>query len=529
MSNKPIQSSYYGVPVYFRVEHRKDGNVIVFSFRSVLDGKLVTEYEHPPRRIPALEALLADSEDPAVTPEILDGLSILEQLPGKTMEELFQCFLSTTGSPGVRNLGVNRRKMMQDLTLGALLAADKEFLLYGETGGGKGRTKEKKQSSIDDDARAIRLLCQREGGTRWRDVTPDHCAAWLQKETGHMRTSCSRIMRKLLLPHLEMRAIKSLLGWESYDPVGAKRPVPNYKSQILGNLLPTMLTYGHCRRLLQGIMGESGPERVTGIDMALLLNLVLGLSEEALCALDLDDFCYLNDFASRMTVNISKWFERHGGRTNYRLCPILDIYERRKLPLPHLAEQCFQVMRKRRKDTGSLPLVPSRANSRRRMAPDDLKKEFNKRLRTLGLNYNVGSERIKTPDLRKLLSATAERELRKSGCEEEELRFIFGKQPLIVSAKSYADFMNEAELNKLGALMDRWLNRVVPMCQSGTVLPRFSGKGATAQWSAGAPESRTQVSIRIPFGPKDPEEIPEEGITLEVSALHGFSGSITFQ
>ena len=520
------QSLYCGVPVYFRIERRKEGNVVILSFRRNQDGKFITEYEHPPRRIPELEILLAQPGTLPDARESPDKPSLLEQLPEKTMEDFFRRFLSTDGSPEVRALGVNRRKTMQDLTLGALLAADKEYLLHEKPDCRTGRTKARAQSSIEDDLRTIQVLRQQEGTTRWRDVTPEHCSHWLKTKSKHMRSSCKRVMRNLLLPLFEMGAIDSLLGWEDFDPEGVDRPILNYANLVRQNLLPTMLSYGQCRQLLQGIVTPDGPGRVTGVDMALLLNLTLGIPEEELCALNLNDFSTLNDFKDRLTVDISKRYDGQAGQSNHRLRPLQDRYQRRKLPLSCLAGQCFRDLRSRRKKADASPLVPSKTNARQHMKPSDLKKEFDKRLSTLKLPSGLGDVNLKSPEHRRLMAATAERELRKSGCEDEELRYLQGKPPLTVSAKSYADFLNEAELNKLGALQDRWLNKVVPVCQRANTALRLSKRGATTQWSASTPECSTQVTIHIPFEPKDLESIPDEGLTLEVSALHGFSGAI---
>lgn len=519
MSQKPKNSTYYGVPLYFRTEQRKKRTVFVLSYRTVQSGKLRIEYEHPPRRIPELEELLARSEaisDNSGSTE----LTVLEQIPDRVMEDFFGKFLDTNGPPEKRARGITRRDTLPDLTLGALLAADRDLILQGDGGS-------RKQSTIDDDLRTIQILRQNAGSMYWREVTPGSCTKWLARLPLHRRISCRKIMRRLLLHYLEMELIDSLLGWESYDPVGAGRPPENYTSELKNNILQTMLTYGQCAQLTGGISDSAQANQISGVDMAFLLRMTLGLSYEELCGLNLEDFRYLNDYRDRLTVNIARRYEKAESRRSYHLTGIQDVHRRRKLPLPHLCRDCFKIMRKNRSSDNTRPLIQTKG-SRRRMTPEELKREFAERLKPMESFLRIGSKVYK-PDLHKFLSNTAERELRKSGCEEEELRFIFGKPPKIVSAKYYADYMNEAELNKLGALMDHWLNQVISQPRGETTASRLEKKSGSVQWSVGRADALTQASISISLDSLDPGAIPEDGILLQLSSLRGFSGSVTYQ
>ena len=98
-----------------------------------------------------------------------------------------------------------------------------------------------------------------------------------------------------------------------------------------------------------------------------------------------------------------------------------------------------------------------------------------------------------------------------------------------MSAKYYADYMNEAELNKLGALMDHWLNQVISQPCGETTASRLEKKSGSVQWSVGRADALTQASISISLDSLDPGAIPEDGILLQLSSLRGFSGSVTYQ
>lgn len=513
--------TYYGFPVYFRVEHRADGDVFIFSYRCELAGQLRLDYEHPPRRIPELEKLLREAEKTDIWIDG-EGKTILEQLPVVVMDEFFHSFLDTIDE-STRAVGIERRKSNPDLTLGAIIAADREYLVPRKS---EKTGKVRSLDAVEDDIRSLRRLCQKEGRTKWRDVTVQRCNQWLAKESMHTRKSCGRMMRRLLLTFFEMRVIEDLLGWEDYNPENTGNHKPQYKGLVRRNILPNMLSYGQCQKLLGRFVSSAGPQTVSGVDMALLLKLTLGLDLEEICALNIESFAYLKDFPERLTVRITHLFCKSPEGANYRIQEIEDPYQRRMLPLSHLAKCCYTAICGRRKLTGATPLVPSKDNSRRHMTPEDLEKELNKRVSALLAHDAFCVESVCAPSANVILDNTAERELRTSSCEEEELRFIQGKRPLIVSAVSYADFLNEAELNKLGALQDRWLNRVIAVEASGEGSTELYKRGAIISWTTPSRGSRTQVVFKIDFSERDVEEVPEEGITLELHVLHGFSGMI---
>lgn len=513
--------AYYGFPVYFRIENRADGDVFIFSCRQKLAGQFRLDYEHPPRRVPELEEMLREAERTGVWIDG-DGKTLLERLPETIMDEFFRRFLNTTDER-MRAVGIERRKSNLELTLGAIIAADREKLVSkkSETTG-----RARSRDSIEDDIRVLGCLCHREGCTTWRDVTVQRCSAWLSKESMHMQKACARMMKRLLRPYVDMRIIDDFLGWKDYDPETRGNHKPQYKGLVRSNILRNMLTYSQCQKLLGKFVPSGGSKVVSGVDMALLLKLTLGLDTEEICALNVESFSYLKDFPERLTVRITHLFCKSPDGTNYRIREIEDSYQRRILPLSRLANQCYTSICARRKLTGATPLVPSKDNSKRHMTPEDLEKELNKRISSLFAQNVFHVEGVRAPTANTILDNTAVQELRASSCEEEELRFIRGKRPLIVSAVSYADFLNEAELNKLGALQERWLNRVIAVEASEEGNTELYKRGATINWTTPSQGSRTQVTFKIDFPEDNLEEIPEEGITLELHAMHGFSGTI---
>ena len=321
--------------------------------------------------------------------------------------------------------------------------------------------------------------------------------------------------------------------WCNYDPNAASRPKQNAKSLIRTNVDPTTLTDGQCQALLTPIAKAIQGGTVSGPDIALLLRLTLALPLEEICALNIGDFCYLRDYPNRLTVNITHQVTRADGQSSYRICPHTDSYKIRKLPLSIYFCIVFESYKKNRKSVplSELPLVPAKNNVQRRMRPEDLRKELEKRFDLLP-HQEITVSKSKHPSLHRLLSKTAPRELSKSGFENEELRFLLGQAPKLVSAKSYADFFNESELNKLGALQDRWLGRLWPdqsKINAGKI-GKLSGKRSMLRYTSTQGE-RTQAAIRITIPSIDPavlDTISAEGILLELGVCYGCSGTVTF-
>ena len=306
------QLTCYGFPIHYRIEHRADGNVFVFSYREEVEGRMELVYEHPPRRIPKLERLLEGAESTGVWTDD-DGKTILEQLPERVMDEFFRCFLDTESSPEIRAIGLERRRSVPELTLGALLAADRAKLVPEVSEATK---KSRSPESIADDRRTISRLGQKAGQLRWHEATPEHCVAWLQEESEHMRRACGRIMKRVFIPFFEMEEIDDLLGWEDFDPTMGIPSKPQFDGLIRKNVLPNMLSYGQCRTLVEKFFSSAGPKAVSGVDMALLLKLSLKMETEEICALNMESFVKLKDFSERMTVHVTHLYceELAGGR-----------------------------------------------------------------------------------------------------------------------------------------------------------------------------------------------------------------------
>lgn len=522
----PILDTYYGFPVCYRVEHRAVGETrkttLILSYRE--DEKII--YDHGARRIRGVDELL--EKFPNRTPDDPQALTFLESLPHKTMVDFFEKFLKIPDGSMITDLIAYRDGVA--LPLGVMLAAEFNTLLNRD---GKNRT----AASAEDDKRAIKRLLKNEGSTPWNEVTPEKSHHWLRRMTTHARIGCARIMRALFLEMCRMRFADGISPWDGYQPNKVAKPPQDAKSLIQQHVNHSMLTDGQCEKIVAMCLEN---RQVSGLRLALLLKLVLPLSEKELCGLDLDHFTYLQEYAARMTVDIKNEATREDGKTNYRLNAIEDQYQCRRLPVPHVIKDYYEQLKKARgiaadaKPKPGMPLITMECNSQRRMRPCDLAKKFNDLLKVCEVPQPVQKKYCGSfASMLSQLEKTAVRELRKSGCEEEEMRFLQGRRPLLVSAKNYADFFNEAELNKLGAIQDRWLNRLGAPSWKADGMSETIYRGKKEFWKTDCVGSATEVEINIVLpqlsDPIDFTKIPEEGLIFELGVLHGMTGKVSYR
>ena len=100
-----------------------------------------------------------------------------------------------------------------------------------------------------------------------------------------------------------------------------------------------------------------------------------------------------------------------------------------------------------------------------------------------------------------------------------------GKAPNLVSAKSYQDFANEAELNKLGSLTDCWIQRAYHFPPN--VYQAFFGEKKIKLLLPETVSGQSEATLRISIPPMEQDKIPAQGVAIRLSALAGLSGTIS--
>lgn len=502
-----MKSSYYGFTIYYRVENRKSGSAWILSYRGENpDGKII--YEHPPRCVKNGEAVLTEYKTDYAVNE--HGQTIFEAELVSLAKDFAQGMLGLDKEE-TRERNLAFRKSLENLPLGILLSADSDEIL--------GNSTERKKESIDDDRRAIRTLLAREGRTPWREVSQTHCAEWLAKKTGHAEQACIRVMCRLFAIQCEAGVV-DFFPWRETLRGRTVQP-QNNKNLTKKHIEPKMLTDEQCRMLIRRCTTRAENRTITGVDVALMLLLIQGVRLEELCALDLSDFLYLSEFRERMSVRIHRVLVK--GTKNYLRKEIDDPYRKRRLGLAHIVKECVDALSSRANKDG--PLLPLKANSKRRMTPRELQAELQKVLRDEKIEPRqvTQGKAIRPKDPLQLLTSTGPAELRKAGYEDEELRHTYGMMPQLTSAVSYCDYESEAEMNKLGAFQDRWLRRFAGEHEKYS---KRMAKGVTQKIVAKQDGMRTEVDIILDFSSVRIENVPADGIWIECGALHGMSGFV---
>lgn len=531
----PLQATLYGFPVYYRIENRAGKETLILSYRSMDSGKI--EYEASPVRVRGwnemtkgcfsaepknalmLEALLEKTK--AVSRFCVGFVGIgsaAEAVKNEDREEEIQKML---------NLRREHRKS-QFLPLGILLLADwDEYLEFNQA------KKSLKKATTQDRIRALKRLQHHEAYTPWPKVTPEKCSSWLALLSEHEVKSTVRLLQHLFATQ---KMLDSDIDdpWAGYFPVDEQKP-PSQSALVAQHNERISLTDGQCAEIFRCCEEHCLSGKVDSTEFAVLLLMTAPISPEELCALEYRDFCYLRDYRSRLVLKISNKYVKQGGEQNFHLREIENEYQKRTIPMARLtAAYCETLLKKanvpsllRDPDILKGMYVFSAVNKSRRAWPSNLENQISRYMAPWlpkSIAKSKGKKRKPITALR-LLQNTALYHMSSIGYEAEEIRRMQGKAPNLVSAKSYQDFVNEAELNKLGSMTDRWIQRAYPF-PPDAYQPVFGEKKIKLL----LPEvvsGQSEATIKIPITPTEQDKIPAQGVAIRLSALAGLSGTIS--
>lgn len=518
---------YYGFPICYRQEHRKDGDVFVLSYRS-RDGTGRILFEDTPRRPPK-----------AHRGDVSAALNVLAP------EFLQRCFDKSTQQ------GVERR-MAATLTLGVAWAIDR--LLFQKEGGWNRATALRYEIQFQK-------FLKKCGSWPLAQVTPNACAHTLECLSRKDHEVCVSLLRRIFLQQMICGAICEN-PWDGYVP-SDRRSKKSYHTLLRSNIKEAMLTDAQTRSMV-ALCFENLERRSNGsLYFAGLLLVLLGLPLKEICALRYQDAAVLEYYPARLVLRITQEYVQPDGCRNYARQGLTDPWQIRTLPVPGLVAEAFwrrrDAMCKRLSDDAerlsNLPLIHTPKNINSAMPAHDLRRWLADHLDPEGKNKSgrKGKSKKAPPpaaapfappiDLVKRMQTTAIRNLDRSGYEEEELRYHLGKHPGLVSAKHYCDFASEAELNKMGCLQDRWANRLWPAStdadqpggagRAGEPQRCLAALGSVAEWKVAGLRCGLHLTIPIPAVPPDVLEqhpkLREEGIVLQISAAGGLTALAEFR
>ena len=532
----PLPATLYGFPVYYRIEMRAGKETLILSYRSEDTGKI--EYEASPVRVQEWDAMTegcfsAEPKNALMFEALLDKTQAVSRFCvgfvgiGSAAETV----KNEDSKKEIQKLLALRRehRKNQFLPLGILLLADwKEYLEFSPT------KMQIKETTKQDRIRALERLQRHEAYTLWPKVTPEKCSSWLALLSEHEAKATVRLIQylftiqKMLDPNIDD-------PWAKYLPVDGRKP-PSQRALVAQHNERISLTDGQCAEIFKRCEEHCLNGKVNSIEFAVLLLMTAPISLEELCALTYQNFCYLRDYRSRLVLKISNEYVKRGSEQNFHLRKIKNKYQKRTIPMARLIAAYYEALLKktnippplRAPDVLEGMYVFSAANKDRRATPLHLENQISCYMAPWipkSIAKSNESKNRKPITTLRLLQNTAMYHMSSIGYEAEEIRRMQGMAPKLVSAKSYQDFVNEAELNKLGALTDCWIQRVYYFPPNA--YQTFFGEKKIKLLLPEAASGQSEAMIKISIPPMEQDKIPAQGVAIRLSALAGLSGTIS--
>lgn len=415
---------FFGLPVTFRVEARKNAIAGILSLRSRdkarIDGNGAIVYEHPPR--------IARFTDEASVE--------------KRARELIPECLQRAFDPDTKTGCSLRKKFAQSLPLGALIAADFDRVALDMKWA---------NSTKKDHRRLLDLLVSKLGRIPFCEITQEMFAFHL-REGGFSSYQINGQICALraLIAYEEAHYLISDHFMDGFT-MGNRRVVvgPRDASRHFEkNILTHAQVRGIVLNCAENLEGNHGY-----LYFGLILMLTTGITISELCALTWGSFSFSKTYAGIIVVEIMAETKLAG--EVYRT-EELNGPRRRTLPLPPtMAKLCHKVKNNAPNVQENAPFMHSFKNAARRMRPD----EFDRWLKGFFKSFDFS----KQPELKSLtknpertLRATFRSTLESCGCDAEEIRYLCGSAPESVFARNYCAYDDPRELAKVAAILDKY-------------------------------------------------------------------------
>ncbi len=483
--NKPKTIEFFGWDFHYRYEKRAKGLTIVYSLRQ--KGKTIYEQDI------TVPKKLQTKTDEQIAQEMLplflhDMLSFAED--GKAVPE---------------ELLLIRKK----LPLAMAWIIDRDEI-----------------SEIQNWASATRKEYERIANTilsLWgektlEEIVPEDCDIELKKlsKTDHKR--CVQLMRLLYRQEI-FKGYSEKNPWRDYQP-SIFRASTTSRSAMKRNVENSEFTSGQYRLLVSKCMAKiEARDKDMQLFFGALVLLLMGIDVNELCALTYGSIDTLQYFPDRVSMLItdelcaSEHKTQKGGKKKVRYFKqkIEERFRARLLPCSSLVGYAAKIVKESFIDKygddpkimAEYPLIGSKKNLKRHVSPnffsawicDEFDDIFQKN-RVL-----LGTGRWTQKEILSMIRRTVESNLNHFGCEEEETRYCLGEEPVTTSGIHYMDFTSDSELNRIGAIQDRWHQQLYQEnCVSGRVQ-----KGERVIWSGQnkTPGLAGWAEILIPIKPAE--------------------------
>ena len=420
---------FFGLPVTFRVEARKNAAAVILSMRSRdkerIDGNGAIVYEHPPRIV-------------HFTDEASVEKRVLELIP-----ECLRCAFDPDTKAGCSL----RKKFAQSLPLGALIAADFDRVAQYM----KWSTSTKKEYM-----RSFELLVSKFDRIPFCEITQEKFALHL-REGGYSDYQINGqiyAMRALVI-YEETQCLISSHFMDAFA-MGNRRVVVGPRDASR-HFEKNILTHAQVREIVlncaENLEGNHGY-----LYFGLILMLTTGITISELCALTWGSFSSSNAYTGVTVIEIGSEAKRVGDVYHIEK---LNWPRRRTLPLPPTMAKLYHKVKNNAPNVQeNTPFMRSFKNAARRMRPD----EFDRWLKGFFKSFDFSKQtelKSLTKNSERTLRATFRSTLESCGCDAEEIRYLCGNAPESVFARNYCAYDDPRELAKLAAVLEHYIFSLV--------------------------------------------------------------------
>lgn len=391
------------------------------------------------------------------------------------------------------------------------------------------------------------------GTVPYEELTVSYCGAGLREMSTTAHEDCAQALRLIFECEIKFGSVSDN-PWTGYSVTGRSKG-KSVGTSMKHQMLPRVLTAGEYTTVLEECAAHLSNREMGCRYFAVMLLVTLGISLEEICGLQYEDFEYLEEYPTRLTVRIRREYQK--GDKNCRLVPILQEHRLRKLALSDIVSDGLRVLLggrplpQRAAVTASeddekaaitppeeplqgTPLVYYAKNHARYLSAEVLRSwiatTFSDLLKLEKIARAGGSiMRERAKDIPQKMAMSASENARLFGYESEELRYQLGKVPLLTSGKSYCDFAEGGELDKMGAVQDRWLGRVVAKKRKEMTAPGTAALGSRKSLAWWMPNLRCAANVTITLPKIAEEDILEDGLTILIHTDHGANLSCSYK
>lgn len=420
---------FFGLPVTFRVEARKNTAAVILSLRSHdkerIDGNGAIVYEHPPRIV-------------RFTDEVSVEKRVLELIP--------EC-LQRAFDPATREGRALREKFAQRLPLAAVIAAD--FDRVAQSMKWANSTQKEHKRSLD-------LLVSKLGWTPFCAITQEMFAFHL-REGGFSSYQING----------QICAFRALIAYEQACHLISEHFIDTFtmgnRRTVVGprdasrHFEKNILTHAQARRIIASC-AENLESNHGYLYLGLILMLTTGITISELCALTWGSFSSSNAYTGVTVIEIGSEAKRVGDVYHIEK---LNWPRRRTLPLPPTMAKLYHKVKNTAPNVQeNAPFMHSFKNAARRMRPDEVEKWLKGFFKSFDFSKQSELKSL-TKNPERTLRATFRSALESCGCDEEEIRYLCGNAPKSVFARNYCAYDDPRELAKLAAVLEHYIFSLV--------------------------------------------------------------------